>query len=202
MRPRFYRIMRLIARFLMTILFPIRRKGLENVPEHGAVMLCSNHISLIDPVALGCAMRRPVRFMAKRELFSVKWFARFLNSVGAFPVARGDADISAMRTSLALLREGEVMGIYPQGHRYKRDEEMFVAGGAALIALKTRATVIPIFMSKYRLFRFLHIRIGAPVSLKDLWGKIDADSLDEAARRITEGIWGGGCSAPTPPPED
>ena len=203
MNERFYRFMRAIGRALMAIFFPIKKTGTEHVPEQGAVILCSNHISNIDPVALGCAMKRPVRFMAKCELFTVRWFARFLRAVGAYPVARGDSDISAMRTSLSILREGGVMGIYPQGHRFKKDEDehQFVEGGAALIALKTRAAVVPVHMAKYRLFRFLRITIGAPVALQDLWGKLDADTLAEAARRIAEGIWGlgnGRGAAPAP----
>jgi len=185
----FYRRTRVIARLIMAILFPIKIVGDENIPLDGPAILCSNHISLIDPIALGCALKRPVRYMAKKELFGKRWFGAFLQKLGAFAVSRGEGDLKAVRESLKLLSNGELLGIYPQGHRYKRNEYKEVLSGAALIALRAKTTVIPVFMSPYRLFRRLRIRIGAPLNMSDLWGKADNATVQEARRRIADGIW-------------
>ena len=185
----FYRRTRVIARLIMSILFPIKIIGDENIPLDGPAILCSNHISLIDPIALGCALKRPVRYMAKKELFSKRWFGAFLQKLGAFAVSRGESDLKAVRESLKLLGNGELLAIYPQGHRYKRNEYKEVLSGAALIALRAKATVIPVFMSPYRLFRRLRIHIGAPLNMSDLWGKADNATVQEARRRIADGIW-------------
>lgn len=190
MREGFYRVLRVIATALIYILFPPKVRGRENIPAHSAALICSNHISVVDPVVLACVVDRPVRFIAKKELFQVKWINGFLRRLGAFPVDRGGSDLTAMRTSLSIIKDGGLMGIYPQGHRYKRDENKEIESGAALIALRTKAPVIPVRMSKYRLFRWLHINIGQPVELSDLWGKLDAASLKEATSRISRGIWG------------
>jgi 1-acyl-sn-glycerol-3-phosphate acyltransferase len=173
----------------MLILFPIKIIGVENIPVDGPAILCSNHISLIDPIALGCALKRPVRYMAKKELFGTRWFGAFLQKLGAFAVSRGESDLTAVRESLKLLGNGELLGIYPQGHRYKRDEHREVLSGAALIALRAKTAVIPVFMSPYRLFHRLRIRVGAPLNMSDLWGKADKATVQEARRRIADGIW-------------
>jgi 1-acyl-sn-glycerol-3-phosphate acyltransferase len=189
MREAFYRRIRAFARLLMSVLFPIKIVGVEHIPLDGPAILCSNHISLIDPIALGCALKRPIRYMAKQELFGTRWFGAFLKKLGAFAVSRGGSDLKAVRESLKLLSDGELLGIYPQGHRYKSDEHREVLSGAAMIALRAKTAVIPVFMSPYKLFRRLRIRVGAPLNMSDLWGKADRETVQEARRRIADGIW-------------
>ncbi|NLG26162.1 MAG: 1-acyl-sn-glycerol-3-phosphate acyltransferase [Clostridiales bacterium] len=190
MRERLYRRIRAVARALMLVLFPIRASGMEHVPPGGAGMLCINHISLIDPIAVACAMQRPVHFIGKRELFKGRFLAWFLGSLGALPVNRGGSDLAAMRASLQVLKNGGLLGVFPQGHRYKKDDVHELETGAAMLALRSGAPVIPVHIAPgYRLFRRLRVRVGAPVDLSDLGGKVDADAMREVSRRIADAIW-------------
>lgn len=185
----FYVVVRAIVRVLVSILFPMRVTGLNNIPATGAVMLVSNHISLIDPVFIICALSRPIRFMAKEELFRCKPLGWFLSKMGAFPVARGNSDLSAIRTSIAVLNEGCMLGIYPQGHRYKHDETRELQTGAAMLALRSKAAVVPVRMhAPLRLFRPMRIEIGPAVNLNDL-PRATSAALNEATARIAAGIW-------------
>lgn len=180
MNIRFYRFMLAIARFLVAILYPIRVAGLENIPESGGAILCCNHISNRDPVLVACAVRRPVRFMAKAELFRIGWMTKFWKAVGAFPVKRGDSDMGALRTSLGVVNDGGVLGIFAQGHRDKSGE-LTMESGVALIALRTQAPVVPVFIAgSYRLFRRFHIIIGQPVDLSRYTGKYGSEQLKGA----------------------
>ncbi|MHB9092833.1 MAG: lysophospholipid acyltransferase family protein [Chloroflexota bacterium] len=118
--------------------------GRENVPTEGPLLLVSNHLSLIDPPLLGAVFPRPIRFMAKEELFRVpfvKWIAK---GYRAFPVRRGEADRQAFQTTLRLLRQGEVIGIFPEGTRSRGGGLRAAHPGAALIALRAGVPVVPV----------------------------------------------------------
>ena len=187
---RVYNRFRAIARVLVALFIPHRVEGLENVPAEGAFMLCSNHLSDLDPFVLVSALTRHIYFMAKKELFRVPVVRSVIKAMGAFPVDRGSADLAAVRQAMGLLKNGQALGIFPQGHRYKKDDVRQVQTGAALIALRTRVPVIPVHISApLHFFRRGVVRVGAPVELSDLAGKADAASLEEASRRIAAAIW-------------
>lgn len=186
---RFYRLIRGIARLICLVVFPVKVTGRENVPENGAVLLCSNHVSLIDPVLLACALKRRITFMAKKELFSTRFTNWFFRELGMVPVDRGASDIQALRTCLEVLGEGGLLGIFPQGHRYKQDEKRDIQNGAALMALRSRAAVVAAHVSApMKAFRRTEIRFSAPIDLSD-FARVNAQAIQETSNRITEGIW-------------
>ncbi len=188
---RFYYAIRAIALPIMHVLYPFRVTGISNIPAEGPAILCSNHVHMFDPVFIAVSTRRYIRYISKRELFGNRALAWFYRHLGMFPVARGGSDMSAMRTSLSILKEGGVLGIFPQGHRYKRDDHHELESGAAIMALKARVPVIPIHVKgPVKLFRRNEITVGRPVALGDL-KRIDAPALAEADRRLIGAIWGG-----------
>ncbi len=187
----FYRFILGIARFLVLILYPIRVKGLENIPGDGSVILCANHIHNFDPILLAsAAKKRDVCFMAKAELYKVKWLRWFFAWLGVIPVRRGESDMGALRTSMAVLKEGRALGIFAQGHR-DATGELAMESGVTLMALRTGAPVVPVFMvGPYRLFRRFAIRIGAPVDLSMYQGKYDSELLKSATATIEAAVKG------------
>lgn len=186
----FYRFCRAILRIYFFLFLPLSASGLENIPNDGAVILCGNHISLLDPPAIGALSRRPVCFMAKKELFSVKPFAALLKKLGAFPVDRKNSDMAALRLSIAILKRGDVLGIFPEGSRAKDGVQLKMESGVGFIALRARAAVVPVrIFGPYRTFRKTHIAFGAPVQLEDLHGLTDGDTLKEAMGRIESAIY-------------
>ena len=174
---------------ILHLIFPHRVTGLENVPAEGAVMLCSNHVSMLDPFFIAGAVRREIRFISKKELFTNRLLGAIMTKLGMFPVDRGGNDMAAMRTCISVLKEGGVLGIFPQGHRYKHDENHEMQSGAAFIALRTHVPVVPIHVSgPVRPFRFTRIHIMPPVDLSDLT-RPDAPSIGEATKRLSDAIW-------------
>ena len=186
---RWYYFFRALVIPLLHLLFPFRVTGRENIPSEGAAILCSNHVCMLDPLFIAVATRRYIRYISKKELFDNKFLGWFFRHLGMFPVARGGTDMTAMRTMMAVLKEGGVLGIFPQGHRYRMDDNRTLETGTAVIALRARVPVIPIHVrGPVRLFRMNEIHIGAPVPLDDL-KRIDAPSLAEADNRLIEAIW-------------
>lgn len=116
----FYTFARALLRVLYRFLFRLEAKRKDYVPKEGGVVLCSNHISLLDPPAIGIMLDRKVRFMAKAELFDVPVLGKIINGLGAFPVKRGGVGKETIRTAFNLLRDGDIMGIFPEGTRKYR----------------------------------------------------------------------------------
>ena len=179
-----------LARVFLAVVFPTRFTGLEHVPEEGAFILCANHVSALDPVVILLRLRRNIHFMAKKELFENKFVASALRSKGAFPVDRGHADLGAIRESLRVLREGEGLGIFPQGTRSEENEHMEMHSGAAMIAQRSGAPVIPVYIDgPYRKFRKTAVRVGQPVELGVFGGKRDSETIRKVTREIDRSIW-------------
>ena len=119
-------------------------QGVENMPAEGPVILAINHQSIWDPLVVAASLPREVSFMAKEELFSIPVLGEILSKLGAFPVKRGQGDINAIRQSLAILKEGRVLGLFPEGTRSKTGEIQKGLPGMVLLMEKSKASVVPI----------------------------------------------------------
>jgi 1-acyl-sn-glycerol-3-phosphate acyltransferase len=135
---------RVILQPLLMLLFWLQRVGREHIPATGGVILAPNHRSFLDPWVVGICLRRPAYFMAKRELFEKRWMGWFLNSLGAFPIRRGEADAEAMETARILVERGEAILIFPEGTRIRRGSLGDAKRGVGRLALETGAPVVPI----------------------------------------------------------
>jgi len=126
--------------------FRLRRLGREHVPESG-VILAANHRSFLDPFAIGCAVKRPIFFVAKQELFRNRLIGWFLNCMGAFPVRRGESDEESVKTALALLERGGAVVIFPEGTRIRSGSLAKPKRGVGRLALQSGAPVVPIALT-------------------------------------------------------
>lgn len=186
---RFYRVVRAIVGVICRVLYPCRIIGVENIPMEGPVLLCSNHVSMVDPVLLVCSTRRQITFLAKKELFSIGLTNWFFRSLGMVPVDRGASDIQALRTCLEVLAGGGMLGIFPQGHRFRQDESRELQNGAAMMAIRSRATVIAAHVSApMKPFRRVTVRYSAPIDLSDLT-RANSQALQTVTERIALNIW-------------
>ncbi|MCI7125204.1 MAG: 1-acyl-sn-glycerol-3-phosphate acyltransferase [Agathobaculum sp.] len=144
------------------IYFGFKVRGRENIPAGGCVV-CPNHVQLSDPPLAAAALghKVPLRLMAKKELFEKKWLAWLIAALGAFPVDRGGADITAIKTALASVKEGKKLIIFPEGTRSTGEGE--AKKGAAMLAVKSRAPILPMYISENKSFRCgVQIVIGKP----------------------------------------
>lgn len=185
-----YKIIRGIIRPIVFLLYRPKVEGLENFPESGKTIVYSNHISVLDPVIIGCILPRKIHFMAKIELFKNPLFSFILKKLGAFPVKRGTADISAIKNSLQVLREGKVFGIFPEGTRNRQGGVHHFSHGIASIAHRSKAKIIPIAIKgQYKLFRPINIRIGEALNVDNYFSqKSSTELLDSMARDMENSL--------------
>jgi len=177
-----YVLFRFLFRCLFYSVFRLKVSGRDNVPDHGAVILCANHISYFDPPLVGSPLRRKVHYMAKEELFNIPVLGWLIHQFGAFPVKRGGVSRDAIRNSIKLLNSGEIMGIFPEGSRKNAG---IGQKGAASLALKSKAVVIPVaIIGKYTWFKRMKIMYGRPVDLSEFAESSTSQNLEMATEKI------------------
>ncbi|MCD6361858.1 MAG: 1-acyl-sn-glycerol-3-phosphate acyltransferase [Armatimonadetes bacterium] len=160
--------------------------GQDNVPEEGGAIVASNHLSFMDPPAIGCALRRRTYYFAKAELF-VPVFGALIRKTYAFPVERGGADTGATREAIRLLREGELMVMFPEGTRSRDGELQELNLGAALLASRAGVPIVPTAVyGTNRVLpvgaKFLHrgrmaVSFGPPIDSQQFGSKPRKDDL-------------------------
>lgn len=154
-----------------TALTPIYRFetiGKEHFPKEGGVLLCSNHIHALDPPVVGILAPRPVHFMAKDELFHMPILKQLIPHLNAFPVKRGMSDREAMRKAIQLLKQGNVVGLFPEGTRSQDGKLKPGLAGAGFFALKGDAVVVPAaIIGPYKAFKRLKVVYGKPLDMTE-----------------------------------
>jgi 1-acyl-sn-glycerol-3-phosphate acyltransferase len=121
---------------------PYRIRGAYRVPKKGPLLILGNHISDLDPPMVQFACPRPMRFMAKSELFQIKVLGFLMKAFGAFPVKRGEPDRNSIRLAVDYLKAGEAVCIFPEGQLTETGELQELKGGVALIVRMAACPVI------------------------------------------------------------
>jgi len=193
-----YRVCRAFFWVIFHTLWPLRSSGAENVPMKGAAVIVSNHLSLIDPFVVSFAAHRVVSFMGKEELFRIPVLGYIIRKLGSFPVDRSRRDPAAMRLAFTVLKEGELLGMFPEGTRSTTGEMNEFRAGAARLASRTRSPLVPAAvvdtnraMPPGRFLRpaRISVRFGAPFELTELYDKPkDEAALERALETIREHI--------------
>ena len=185
-----YTIVKHVLGAVAHLLIRVTIRGASNVPGEGPVVLCAKHIAWGVPVFVAIAWMRPVHFMAKKELFRFPVLSYLFRKVHAFPVNRGKPDLGAVKAALGVLREGHILGIFPEGTRQKNKEQLGeMHAGAALFALKTGAPVVPAAIrGTYKIGRPVVLVFGESMTLEARTGKTSVD-MEEGARVIESAIF-------------
>ena len=186
----FYTFARGLVKIYYKFMFRMDIQGEEHIPTEGGVVLCCNHMSNLDPTTMAAFVKRPVRYIAKKELFEKRWSAKLVSSLGAFPVDRQTTDMKALKTAIKLLKNGEALGIFAEGTRVKEGEAKAAKAGVALFALKGEAPIVPICISsKYKFRSIVHIRYGEPIYLDEYKGqKVTTEMMEEITEKVMEKV--------------
>lgn len=181
-----YRIGNKVMKLFFLLFYKIQIKGIENIPKDGSAIICANHLHNLDPLLLAAFSKRQICYMAKEELFNNKLLSKILHGFGTFPVKRDAADITAIKTSIGLLKKGRILGIFIEGKRSKTGELQKPKAGTALIALKAKAPIIPIgICGSYKLFSQITISVGEPIYLENYHGKkVSNEEMESISENI------------------
>ena len=193
----FYRIVVSLLSRIIKLSFRMKITGAENMLNEGACFVCCNHLSNWDPVFLAISVKRPVHFMAKKEVFSVPVLKNIVTLLGAFPVDRETADITAIKTALNHLKHGNALGIFPQGTRCtaKPPETLPIKSGTGMMVYKTECDVVPVSIYtkgyKVSLFKPVYVEIGKPIRFSEYDAGVKST---EEYQRISDFIFNRICS--------
>ncbi len=175
--------------FLMRILFRIEHRGMENIPPEGPLLIVANHTTYFDPFWISVRIYRAVRYMAWDKIFGFPFAGHIFHWFGAFPVSLESPETSALKTSLKVLRKGEALVIFPEGGRSADGHLLPFKEGAAHLALKLGATVLPVVVHG-------GVRVWGPRMPLPLPRKVSVEYLppikpgefEKSARDLTEQI--------------
>ncbi len=163
----FYRILKPFLGLLFRLYYHPQIIGKENIPKDGAVLIVGNHKHLYDQCLAILATKRPIHYLAKKEYFDGK-MAWFFKMAGCIPVDRSKKDSKATQLALDVLKQGFVLGLFPEGTRNRTNEFLLpFKFGAVSMAKKTNAKIVPFGLTGDYRFRSknLMIRFGEPIQV-------------------------------------
>jgi 1-acyl-sn-glycerol-3-phosphate acyltransferase len=187
----FYQFARAIVLSVCKVFFRVRVVGLENVPASGPYIVAPSHRSNLDVPFAAFVTRRTIRFLAKEELFTPGFGEKLFNALGAIAVDRGTADRGALRKIEAALKEGSVVGLFPEGTRKSGPEIADLFDGTTYLAVKLGVPIVPVgiggseyILAKGRKIPRIHrvaVSVGKPIVAPELEGR----ARRAAAGRLT-----------------
>ena len=190
--PFLYWFLRAFVQPSIHVYFRLRRTGCRHIPTHCPVILAANHRSFLDPFVVACCLRRPVYFVAKKELFRNRFVGWLLNSLGAFPIRRGESDEASVETALALLLRGEAVVIFPEGTRNHAGPLRAPKRGVGRLALQSGAPVVPIAIAGTervrRGWRIRPVRVAIRCGRPLTYPRLESPS-PRLATEVTARIW-------------
>ena len=186
-----YAFLQVVCQGVFPAGFLLRMFGREHLPAEGGVLLLSNHQSFLDPILVALALPRHVRYLARESLFRTPGFRWLIKSLGAVPIRRGGMGAGGIRQSLAVLRAGEVLLVFPEGTRTRDGRIGAMRAGLGLLAKRAVVPVVPVAIHgafeawprSAKVFRFSPVRVGLakPVAPGELAG-LETREVAEAVR--------------------
>ncbi len=174
-----YIFFKLLLTIPFWIVFRPRVQGFRNLFFRGKAIIVSNHYHLADPIYIAFVSPRFVHFMAKQELFVTAVGRMFLRGFLTFPVYRKHADMASLKQAMSVLDTGKVFGIFPEGRRSITEQMDAFEKGAAFLALRCNAPIIPIYADPYAPKR-LRVRmiVGEPMHAKEIADGCEGRAVD------------------------
>ena len=185
-----YRFAQGLVWILFHLMYRIEVKGIKNIPEGEGALICPNHYNNFDPFLVAIVLKRKIRFMAKAEAFNNPILRFLLNHIEVYPVRRGEADLNAVKTTLKILKDKQLVGMFPEGTRIKGGELGKANSGVAVFSIKSGKPVVPVYISgSYKPFTKMSIEFGKPINFEEAKGKkLTGDDYAELSQLVMKEI--------------
>ena len=187
-----------IFKILAIIIYRPKIVGKENIPKDTGALLCPNHVHNLDSWVIVAMTRRKINVLAKAELYTNRFIWWIAGVFGVYPVKRGKADLQAIKISLKLLKNDELLLIFPEGTRNGLAKGKKPKNGAVLIAATAEKPIIPIgVQGSFKPFRKVIVNIGKPIDYsqykdeikdKELVNKLTDDLMKEIVKLRDEKV--------------
>lgn len=184
-----YEILRFLAHIVFHILMPVRCEHRERLDAEAPYVLIANHNHALDPVAMAMYIPgRQIVFLGKKELAKGRLTENLLTRVHCILVDRHNTDMAAMRSCMKAVKMKKILLVFPEGTRHHEGQMEQIESGASLIAMRTKAPIIPIYFDrKLSFFKVTRLHVGEPVHYEDLLEKgINTETCEEMNGRFRE----------------
>ncbi len=165
-----YRFARALVSVWVKLVYRVEYHGRENEPLEGGYIAFGNHTSLVDPLFMACALKRSLHIVAKSDLESNKFMSWLFKWCNVVAVKRGESDMAALRKTCEVVKNGENVGIFPEGTRIPQEfpNPENALAGMGLMATRTKAPLLPVTIcygkrNKPQMFKKVHVYIGKPI---------------------------------------
>lgn len=185
-------IIKFCVRIFTLFLFRVKTVGQENIEKDKPYIMCANHTSNWDPTLLFAHTKRQVFIMAKQELFKNAFIYWLAKKVKVFPVKRGKQDIESIKTSLKILKDNQILLIFPEGTRNGLQKRGKIQNGPAYLATRAGVEVIPVRIEgNFKPFRKVTLYYGKPLDFSKYQSqKPEKETLESISEEITKSIFG------------
>lgn len=186
------KILKAIFKVVAIMLYRPKIVGKENIPQNTAAIICPNHVHALDSAVIVVMSKRKVNVLAKEELY-INSFVRWVASVfGIYPVKKGKKSLESMKISLRVLKNNELLMIFPEGTRKGLAKGVKPKNGAIKLAIRAGVPIIPVgVQGSFKLFRKIKLNIGKPISYngyseevnnKEMLDKLTQELMDEIVK--------------------
>ena len=184
-----YEAIRVLAKIVFHTVMPVKCHNRERLDAEAPYVLIANHLHALDPIAMAMFIpKRQICFLAKKELGKNRLAANLLTRAHCIFVSRHDTDMAAMRNCMKAIKLKKILLIFPEGTRHHEGQMEQIENGASLIAMRSKAPIIPIYIDrKMSFFKVTHMYAGEPIQYDDLLAKgINAETCEAMNERFRE----------------
>lgn len=176
--------------FVYKLIYRIKVVNKEYVPKEGAYIICANHVNMLDALSVVCTNKRKVRFICKHSMFKKKILGAILKIGDTIPLNREKNDIESMKRTIKALKNGDLLGIFPEGTRKGMEKNVKAKNGAAFFALKSGVKVVPLgIQGSFKPFTKVKLVYGEPLDFSEYYGKEkDKETLEKVTNIIMDNI--------------
>ena len=189
------------GKFLLTLFFKIfckiKFKDQQKIPSEKGIIVASNHVSYYDPFAVGTGLKRKIHWMAKKELFEEKFIGPLISLMASFPVDRENLDRGVLKKSLQIIKDGDALGIFPEGTRSEDGTIGEGNKGVAVISLMSGAPIVPAALvgslhclvrtTPFPKFQRILVKYGDPIYPDQFEGK-KKEKIEKITQKVMESI--------------
>jgi 1-acyl-sn-glycerol-3-phosphate acyltransferase len=191
-----YQFWRHVLQVVAVLVYRVRYSGRENIPADGGVLVVSNHQSHFDPPLVGIGCSRQMNYVARVTLFNVRLFGWILKSVGGVPIDRDGIGLSGIKASLKLLKNGQMVLIFPEGTRTSDGQIAPFRPGFTTLAARSNAAILPVAIEgafkvwprtkKFPGLGNIRVHYGLPIPHAQIAGRDEREVLAEVERRVRD----------------
>lgn len=184
-----YEVARVLAHILFHTVMPVKFHNRERLLQDPPFVLIANHRHALDPIAMAMGIpKKQIVFLAKKELGKTPFTQNIMTRLHCILVDRHNVDMEAMRACMKAVKMKKILLIFPEGTRHHEGEMEQIETGTALIAMRSKAPVIPIYFDrKLSFFKVTNLYVGEPIPYDDLLEQgINADTCEQMNERMRE----------------